>query len=89
MFASIDCGAFENLAVATRMPPIFKRSIVISDAIRKELKQAAIAAGAVRSQFGIPYTKGQQTGNLKQLDIEDTFRNSQLSPGESRINAGL
>ncbi|MEW8293613.1 MAG: hypothetical protein AB2651_22065 [Candidatus Thiodiazotropha sp.] len=113
-FAALGGTAFEGIAIAASMLPIFKRSKVITDEIRNEFKAAAIAAGgkaeavtddviakylnaarkatsdeqiratAAQSEFGIPYTKGQATGSAKQLDIEDTFRHSQVSPGASR-----
>jgi hypothetical protein len=54
------------------------------DAARNSASDEQIRATAAQSEFGIPYTKGQATGSAKQLDIEDTFRHSQVSPGASR-----
>jgi hypothetical protein len=54
------------------------------DAARKATSDEQIRATAAQSEFGIPFTKGQASGIAKQLDIEDTFRHSQVSPGASR-----
>lgn len=68
-----------------------KAEAVTDDVIRKYLEAAKnatsdeqIRATAAQSEFNIPFTKGQATGSAKQLDIEDTFRHSQVSPGASR-----
>lgn len=48
-----------------------------------------VAATALKNEFGIRYSKGQQTGNAKQLELEDTLRNTQVSPGANKRMADL
>lgn len=73
--------AFQQEAVNAGRDPAMVTDELIQSYIRaaqQATTPAAIRAAQQRDEFGIPYTAGQRSGDLKQLQLEDSLRHGAL-----------